>query len=70
MRPLTCERMAGLDDEDQTILVERRADDVRVLKGAYEAERHLLPQDEVEDLLRVAGADADQDAREALPRSA
>ena len=63
---LAGERVAGLDDEDETILVERRAHDVGVLKGAHEAERHLLPQDEVEDLLRVAGAYADQDAREAL----
>jgi len=63
---LACERMAGLDDEDQPVFVERRAHDVGVLKGAHETERHLLPQYEVEDLLRVAGAHADQNAREAF----
>jgi len=61
-----CEWMAGLDDENQAVLVERRAQDVGVLQGAHETECHLLPQDEVEDLLGVAGAHADQDARKAL----
>jgi len=40
---LACERMAGLDDEDQPVFVKRRAHDVGVVKRANEAERHLLP---------------------------
>ncbi len=66
---LSGERVAGLDNENEAILVERGAHDLRVLQGAHEPERHLLAQDEIEDLLRVAGAHADRDPRVALRES-
>ena len=66
MRPAAPKGCLGLDHEDEAILVERRADDLRVLEGSHEPDLYLLSQDEVEDLLRVPGADAHRDARVAL----
>ncbi len=66
MRPSPANGWPGSTTRIRPVFVERRAHDVGVLQRAYEAESHLLPEDEVEDLLRVAGAHADQDAREAL----
>ena len=55
--------MPGLDDENDAVLVQRRADDVGVSQLAHEPDLDLLAQDELEHLLGVPGADADADAR-------
>jgi len=61
--PLGREPVSWVRHEDEPVLVERGGDDAGVLKGADEADRDLLTQDEIEDLLRVPGAHAHRDAR-------
>jgi hypothetical protein len=50
------ERVAGVDDEHDLVLVELPARDGRVRQVADEPELHLLAENELEDLLGVAGA--------------
>ena len=57
--PARGEAVAGLDDEDDAVLVERRADDVRMAQLADEPDVDLLAQHQLEHLLGVAGAHAD-----------
>ena len=61
-RPLR-ERMVGMGDEHESVLVQRRRDDLRVTQRSDEPEVDLLPQDEVEHVLGVAGADGHAHAR-------
>jgi hypothetical protein len=58
--------VGAIDHEHEAILVERCAQDVRVLEGANEPERRLLSEHELEYLLGMTGAHADGDARVAL----
>src|SRR5438552_17561842 len=55
--------MADWNDENELVLVQRPHHDARVAKLANDAELHLAPQDEVDDLLRVAGPDEDANVR-------
>ena len=59
MLPATREAVLRLDDEEQPVLVERCARDVRVAEGAHEPEVDPLAHDEVEQLLRVPCPHAD-----------
>ncbi len=55
--------MVGVDDEHELVFVERRRLDLWMAERAPEADLHLLLQDEVEDLLGVAGADGELQPR-------
>ena len=52
--PARREAMAGLDDQDDAVLVEGRADDVRVAELPDEPEVDLLAEHELEHLLGMA----------------
>jgi hypothetical protein len=63
------EGMDGIDDEDQPVLVERDADDVAVMERAHQTDVHLFAQDQLEDLLRMAGSNAHRYARVRLRKA-